>query len=88
MFSLYNMLFLLFDFYDYKITYMRPWPGGSVGWSIVPYTKRLWVQSPVRAHMGDNPLMFLSHVDVSRLPPPQINKPQNPWMRIFKRLHI
>ena len=26
------------------------WLGGSVGWSVVPYTKRLWVQFPVRAH--------------------------------------
>ena len=26
-----------------------PWLGGSVGWSIIPYTKRLKVQSPVRA---------------------------------------
>ena len=32
-----------------EITY-QPWPGGSVGWSIIPYTKRLWVPSPVRAH--------------------------------------
>ena len=21
----------------------QPWLGGSVGWSIVPYTKRLWI---------------------------------------------
>ena len=26
-----------------------PGLGGSVGWSIIPYTKRLKVQSPVRA---------------------------------------
>ena len=30
--------------------HLEPWPGGSVGWSIVPYTKRLQVQFPVRAH--------------------------------------
>ena len=28
----------------------RLWPGGSVGWSIVPYTKGLQVRCPVRAH--------------------------------------
>ena len=22
----------------------EPWPGGSAGWSVVPYTKRLWIQ--------------------------------------------
>ena len=27
-----------------------PWPGGSVGWSLIPHTKRLQVRSPVRAH--------------------------------------
>ena len=27
-----------------------PWPGGSVGWSIVLFTKRLQVQFPVKAH--------------------------------------
>ena len=32
-----------------KKTGNRPWPGGSVGWSIVPLAKRLWVQSLVRA---------------------------------------
>ena len=30
---------------------LQPWPGGSVLWIIIPYTKRLWVQSPVRAHI-------------------------------------
>ena len=50
---------------------------GSVGWSFVSYTKRLWVLSQsghilrfqVRflagAHRGGNQSMFLSHVDVS-----------------------
>ena len=28
----------------------QPWLGGSVGWSVIPYTKRLWVQFPVGAH--------------------------------------
>ena len=26
----------------------EPWLGGQVGWSVVPYTKRLWVWSLVR----------------------------------------
>ena len=26
-----------------------PWPGSSVSWSIIPYTKRLWIRFPVRA---------------------------------------
>ena len=50
---------------------------GLVGWSIIPYTKRLgvdswsghiprlWVQSPVGAPMAGNHLMFLSHVSYS-----------------------
>lgn len=28
----------------------EPWPGGSDGWSVIPYTKWLPVRSPVRAH--------------------------------------
>ena len=32
-----------------KIVIKHPWPDGLVGWSIIPYTKRLWVQFPVRA---------------------------------------
>ena len=31
---------------------------GSVGWSIVPYTKRLGIWFPLRAHMGGNQLSF------------------------------
>ena len=27
-----------------------PWPNGRAGWSIIPYTKRLWVQFLVRAY--------------------------------------
>ena len=27
-----------------------PWLGGSGGWSVISYTKKLWVQSLVRAH--------------------------------------
>ena len=50
----------------------RPWPGGSVGWTNVPYTKRLRVRFSVRAHdqvaglitvgacMGGNRSMSLS----------------------------
>ena len=62
----------------YKELSALPWPGGSVGWSIIPYTKkgyrfapwsghipRLWVWSPVGAHMRGNRLIFLSHIDVS-----------------------
>lgn len=35
---------------------LKPWLGDSIGWSVIPYTKkRLWVQLPVRAHtwVGD-----------------------------------
>ena len=32
------------------------------------HVPKLWVQSPVGAHMGDNKFMFLSDIDVS-LPP-------------------
>ena len=34
-----------------KYSTLLPWPGGSVGWSIILYTKRLGVQFPVRAHI-------------------------------------
>ena len=52
-----------------------PWPGGSVAWSIIPYTKKLPVQSPVEAQMLGSQSTFLSHIDVSfslshSLPPP------------------
>ena len=43
----------------------RVWLGGSVAWSIVPYSKRLWVSFPIRARMGGNLSMFLSHIHVS-----------------------
>ena len=33
---------------------------GSVGWSIVPFTKKSWVQSPDGAHTEGNSSMFLS----------------------------
>lgn len=54
-----------------------PWPSGSAGWSIVPYTKRLLVrflvrihtrlrvQSPVTACMRGNQSMFLSLISIS-----------------------
>ena len=57
-----------------------PWLGGSVGWSIIPSTKRLWVQfqsghiprlrvqSLVGAHMGSNQQMFLYHINVLFFP--------------------
>ena len=32
--------------------FIQPWLGGSVGWSIVPYTKRLSVLIPVRGMYG------------------------------------
>ena len=38
---------------------------GSVGQSVNLWTKRLQVQSPIRAQMGGNWSMFLSHTDVS-----------------------
>ena len=56
-----------------------PWPGGSVVWSIIPYTKkvtglisgqgtylscRFYPWSPVEVCSGDNKLMFLSHIHV------------------------
>ena len=43
-------------------TQVYSWLGGSVGWSAIPYTKRLWVPSPVRARVGG--AMFLSHVSL------------------------
>ena len=36
--------------FPFKEVNEQPWPGGSVGWSIIPYTKSLWVRSLVRAH--------------------------------------
>ena len=36
-----------------------PWVSVSVGWSIVLYTKRLQVWSPVGVHTEGNLLMFL-----------------------------
>ena len=54
---------------------------GSVGWSVVPYTKRLEVRFPLRARLGGKQLMFLSHISEClslSLPPPsylsKINK--------------
>ena len=41
------------------------WPGGSVDWSIVPYTKKVGGLIPVRAHTGGNRLTFFSHPEVS-----------------------
>ena len=60
-------------------SHIQPWSGGSIGWSIILYTKRLGVQFLVKAHMGGNWLMFLSHIDVSLSlslpsPPSKINK--------------
>ena len=54
-----------------KITEV-PWLNGSLGWSTIPCTTKLWVRLPVRAHAwvvgsipgqgvyGGNQLMFLS----------------------------
>ena len=51
--------------------------GGSVGWSIVPQTKRLQVQSPVGLCTGGNQSMFL-FLSLSHPPPAsKINK--NAW---------
>ena len=41
------------------------WPGVSVDWNVVPYTKGLQVRSLVREHIGGNQLIFLSHINVS-----------------------
>ena len=55
-----------------------PLLGGSVGCSIIPYTKRLHVWSPVREHTGGKKTMFLS------LSPKSVNvSPQEN----FKNLH-
>ena len=40
----------------------QPWQGGSVGWSAVLCTEGLQVRYPVRAQMGGNQWMFLSHI--------------------------
>ena len=37
-----------------------PWPDGSVGWSIILYTKELLLRSPVEAHTEGNQSLFLS----------------------------
>ena len=42
-----------------------PWSGGSVVWSIIPYTKRLQVCSLVRVQTGGHWSMFLSHMYAS-----------------------
>ena len=50
--------------------------GGSISWSVVPYTRfelsghipRLQVQSPVGVCTGSNQSMFLSHIDTSWSP--------------------
>ena len=34
----------------FKIIQVKPQPGGSVGWKVVTYTKRLQGRFPVRAH--------------------------------------
>ena len=34
----------------FNTAHILPWPGDSVGWSIVAYTRSLWVWSPVGAH--------------------------------------
>ena len=56
----------------FKKELFLPWLGGLSCWSIIPYTKRLQVQFPVRAHtrwqvqsllkacMGGNQLVLLS----------------------------
>ena len=40
-----------------------PWPSGSVGWSIVLYSKMLWVQFLVRAHVEATSQLFPSLLD-------------------------
>ena len=42
-----------------KSYHSLPWPGGSVGWSIIQYTKRLQVQSPVGECTWGNWSMFI-----------------------------
>ena len=51
--------------YHYKKIPPKSWPGGSVGWSVIPCTKGQGVRAPVGTHMEGNRLMFLSHIDAS-----------------------
>ena len=59
---------------------LQPWPGGSVGWDIILYTKRLRVQSSVGVCRGGNQSMFLFYINVLLSlpllpsPPSKINK--------------
>ena len=47
-----------------------PWPSGSTGWSVIPYTKRSQVRFPVGAHIGGNQSKFLSLSFSAPLPLP------------------
>ena len=44
---------------------IRPLAGGSVGWRVVPYTKRLWVRFLDRGRTGGKQLVFASHINLS-----------------------
>ena len=41
---------LLGEKYIYKNSHKSPGQYGSVGWSVIPYSKMLQVQFPIRAH--------------------------------------
>lgn len=44
------ILYLQVSSYLWPNLFMPHWPGGSGGWSVDQYSKRLWVQFRVRAH--------------------------------------
>ena len=41
--------FMYQSFGNFQNQKLQLWPGGSVGWSVVPHTKGFWAQSLVRA---------------------------------------
>ena len=43
---------LIVEYYSaLKRMEILPWPGDLVDWNVIPNTKRLWVQFPVRAYI-------------------------------------
>ena len=42
-----------------------PWPGGLVGWSVIPYTKKVAGLIRSQGLTGGNQSVFLSHIDVA-----------------------
>ena len=72
-----------FRWFQYMLIWtLGPGPCGSVGWSAIPYTERVWVQFPVKGtylgcrfdpqlgHVGEATYeCFSSHIDISLFPP-------------------